>query len=308
MADEQPYKLAGWHATAQRTIVSVGDVLIGGEHVVVMAGTLIGTSHSDIRRIAEVLSRAGISIFSGEGYRPDDVTDAAYRLMQTDIEVLHDVRERFKQPLMLEATSLPSFERIESAADVLLVAARNMHNFGLLRQVGQTRKPVVLQRSSAATLSEFLFAAEYILAEGNPHVILCERGIRTFARHAPATLDLAAVPSLRQQSHLPIIVDPSYSVSTTDALYALACASIAVGADGIMIGIQLAGAHQRMDMMPTLALEQLHLLTENMQQIAQICSVRRPPVVEVERATSAMLSSVAQHTSRVPLCDQDLEV
>lgn len=270
MANAQPYKLAGWQATTEKTIVSVGSVVVGGPVVTLIAGAFAGTGHADVRGVARLLSQLGIDILAGDGYRADDVTDAAYRLVPTEIDLLHDARERFGVSIMLEATSLARFEQIEAAADIMLVASRNMHNFSLLQRVGQSRKPVVLQRGSAATLEEFVFAAEYILAEGNPHVILCERGIRTFTDHAPYTLDLAVVPALRQQSHLPIIVDPSYSASSPAGLYALACAAIAVGADGLMLGVQPTSDQQHASTIPGLSPELLSQLADDVRQIARI--------------------------------------
>lgn len=266
----QPYKLAGWQTTIEKTIVPIGSAAVGGPMVTLIVGALVGTGHSEMVQAARLLRHLDINIFSGEGYRPDNGTDAAYRLTSAELALLQNVRDQFGLSLMLETTSLACFEQIDAVADILVIAARNMHNVSLLRRVGQTRKPVVLQRSSAATLEEFVFAAEYILAEGNPQVILCERGIRTFTDYAPYTLDLAIVPALRQHSHLPIIVDPSYSASTPSALYSLACAAIAVGADGIMVGTQMTANQNRTDTMPTLLPAQLSQLTDAVRQIAQI--------------------------------------
>ena len=234
----QPFKLASREFKPEGTIVDLGrGVKIGGNEVVVAAGPCSVESREQIHSVAESVAKAGAKILRAGAFKPRTSPYAFQGLAEEGLQILADVREEYGLKIVSEATDEPALDLVERYADVIQIGTRNMQNFSLLRRAGQARKPVLLKRGMAATVEEFLLAAEYIMAEGNYEVILCERGVRTFADHTRFTLDLSLVPAVQRISHLPIIVDPSHSTGKREKVIPLARAGTAVGADGLLVDV-----------------------------------------------------------------------
>ncbi|HEY9403591.1 MAG TPA: 3-deoxy-7-phosphoheptulonate synthase, partial [Pyrinomonadaceae bacterium] len=220
--------------------------------------------------IAAGVSELGIKLFRGGAYKPRTSPYSFQGLGLEGLKMLAEVREVFGLGIVTEAISVESIDLIEKYADVIQIGARNMHNFDLLRRAGQARKPVLLKRGMCATLEEFIFAAEYILLEGNKDVVLCERGLRTFNDHTRNTLDLAVVPAVRDICHLPIIVDPSHAAGTVRKVIPLACASVAAGTDGIIVEVHHQPEKALSDGPQALSFKMLGQMIEQVTQIAAI--------------------------------------
>ena len=233
----KPYKLVSRDLKHDDTVIRVGDVEIGGPEPVIIAGPCAVESFEQTMEIAEIVSSCGVKLFRGGAFKPRTSPYSFQGHGEEGLKILAQVRERFGMRIVTEVLDTETADLVEEYADVLQIGARNMQNFSLLRRVGQASKPVMLKRGMSATLEEFLLAAEYIMAEGNYNVILCERGVRTFADHTRNTLDLSIVPAVQNRSHLPIIVDPSHGTGKRHKVLPLARASIAVGADGIMVEV-----------------------------------------------------------------------
>ena len=233
----KPYKLVSRDLKHENSIVRVGDTDVGGPEPAIMAGPCAVESLEQTMEIAEVVASTGVKFFRGGAFKPRTSPYAFQGLGEQGLKILAQARERYGLRIVTEVLDTETLDLVASYADVLQVGARNMQNFSLLRAVGQSSKPVLLKRGMSATLDELLLAAEYIMAEGNYNVILCERGVRTFADHTRNTLDLSIVPSVKSLSHLPIIVDPSHGTGRRDKVIPLARAGIAVGADGIMVEV-----------------------------------------------------------------------
>jgi len=233
----KPYKLVGRDLKQDDTIVRVGDCEIGGSEPAIIAGPCAVETHEQTMAIAEIVASCGVKLFRGGAFKPRTSPYAFQGLGEAGLKILADARDRFGLSIVTEVLDTETADLVEEFADVMQVGARNMQNFSLLRRVGQARKPVMLKRGMSATLDELLLAAEYIMAEGNYNVILCERGVRTFADHTRNTLDLSIVPAVQNRSHLPIIVDPSHGTGKRHKVIPLARAAIAAGADGIMVEV-----------------------------------------------------------------------
>jgi 3-deoxy-7-phosphoheptulonate synthase len=233
----KPYKLVSRDLKHEDTIIRVGDVEIGGVEPAIIAGPCAVESYEQTMSIGEVVASAGIRLFRGGAFKPRTSPYSFQGLGEEGLKILAAVRERFGMKIVTEVLDTDTADLVEEYADVMQVGARNMQNFSLLRRVGRARKPVMLKRGMSATLDEFLLAAEYIMAEGNYEVILCERGVRTFADHTRNTLDLSVVPAVQSRSHLPIIVDPSHGTGMRNKVLPMARAAIAVGADGVMVEV-----------------------------------------------------------------------
>lgn len=233
----KPYKLVGRDLKQDDTIVRLGDAEIGGAEPAIIAGPCAVESHKQTMEIAEIIAATGVKFFRGGAYKPRTSPYSFQGLGKEGLKILAEVRERFGLRIVTEVLDTETADDVEEYADVLQIGARNMQNFSLLRRIGQTRKPVMLKRGMSATLEEFLLAAEYIMAEGNYNVIMCERGVRTFADHTRNTLDLSIIPAVQQLSHLPIIVDPSHGTGSRQKVIPMARAAIAAGADGIMVEV-----------------------------------------------------------------------
>jgi 3-deoxy-7-phosphoheptulonate synthase len=233
----KPYKLVSRELRREDTLINVGEVQIGGPEPVIIAGPCAVESYEQTMEIAEAVASCGVKLFRGGAFKPRTSPYSFQGLGLEGLKILAQVRDRFRLNIVTEVLDTETVDLVAEYADVLQIGARNMQNFSLLRRVGSTKKPVLLKRGMSATLDEFLLAAEYIMNGGNYQVILCERGVRTFADHTRNTLDLSIVPAIQQISHLPIIVDPSHGTGRSDKVVPLARAAAAVGADGIMVEV-----------------------------------------------------------------------
>jgi 3-deoxy-7-phosphoheptulonate synthase len=231
------YKLVSREVKREDTVVDVGGVPVGGPALVVVAGPCAVESREQILTVARAVKAAGAHLLRGGAYKPRTSPYSFQGLGEEGLKLLAEAREATGLPIVTEALDSESVELVERYADAIQIGARNMQNFSLLKRVGRSRKPVVLKRGLSATLEEFLMSAEYILAEGNYQVILCERGVRTFSDFSRNTLDLAVVPAVKSMSHLPILVDPSHGTGRRDKVAPLSRAAAAVGADGLMIEV-----------------------------------------------------------------------
>ncbi|HUP48993.1 MAG TPA: 3-deoxy-7-phosphoheptulonate synthase [Thermoanaerobaculia bacterium] len=231
------YKLVSREAKPDDTVVGVGGVDVGGRGVVVVGGPCAVESLDQTRTIAEGVKRAGGQLFRGGAYKPRTSPYSFQGLGETGLEILARVREEFDLPIVTEAVDEGSLKLIEQYADCIQIGARNMQNFALLKCAGRARKPVLLKRGMSATLEELLLSAEYIMSEGNYNVLLCERGVRTFADHTRNTLDLSIVPAIKRISHLPVLIDPSHGTGKRNKVLPMSRASIAVGADGVLVEV-----------------------------------------------------------------------
>lgn len=232
-----PYKLASLAYKPTKTIVRVGDVNIGGDQIILMAGPCAIESGEQLDIIAAALAEAQVSVLRGSAYKPRSSPYSFQGMGREGLE-LHSAAQK-KHGLLIE-TEVMDVRDVSLAAshvDILRIGARNMQNFDLLKEVGKCGKPIILKRGMSATIEEWLMSAEYILAHGNPNVILCERGIRTFETATRNTLDLSSIPVLKGLTHLPVIVDPSHAAGRHDLIPALSKAAIAVGADGLLIEV-----------------------------------------------------------------------
>ena len=233
----KPYKLISLDLRPEKTVVRVGDATIGGDELAIIAGPCAIESRNQAFAVAEAVRRSGARFFRGGAFKPRTSPYAFQGLGEEGLKILAEVREVYGLKIVTEALDERGLETVERYADIIQIGARNMQNFSLLRQAGRSRLPVLLKRSFSATLDEWLLSAEYVMSEGNHNVILCERGIRTFAQHTRNTLDLAAVPAVRRISHLPVIVDPSHGTGKSYMVSALARAGVAVGSDGLIIEV-----------------------------------------------------------------------
>ncbi len=233
----RPYKLVSREFYPEDSVVDVDGVKIGGPEFVVMAGPCSVESKDQCFAIAEKVVASGAKIFRGGAYKPRTSPYSFQGLREEGLKILAQVREEFGLKIVTEAIDTETIELVASYTDIVQIGARNMQNYSLLKKAGRAGKPVLLKRGIAATLDELLMAAEYIMAEGNRDVILCERGVRTFADHTRNTLDLSAIPFIKRNSHLPIISDPSHGTGRKEKVLPLSRASIATGADGLIIEV-----------------------------------------------------------------------
>lgn len=237
MAVLAPYKLASREFQTENTVIKINGVEIGGNRVVIMAGPCAVENEEQIMTIAESVKDAGALILRGGAFKPRTGPYSFQGLEARGLELLAKAKEKTGLLIVTEVMSADRIELVAEYTDILQIGARNMQNFMLLKAVGQIRKPVLLKRGMSATIEEFLLAAEYILSQGNHNVMLCERGIRTFETYTRNTLDINAVPVLKQLSHLPVIVDPSHGTGRRELVAPVSKASIAAGADGLIIEV-----------------------------------------------------------------------
>jgi 3-deoxy-7-phosphoheptulonate synthase len=233
----KPYKLITLDLQPDRTVLRVGDATIGGEELAIIAGPCAVESREQTFAVAEAVQSSGARFLRGGAFKPRSSPYDFAGLGEEGLEILAEAREAFGLKIVTEALDAPGVDLVEEYADVIQVGARNMQNFTLLRRVGKSKLPVLLKRGIAATVDEWLLAAEYIMSEGNYQVVLCERGVRTFAQHTRNTLDLGAIPAIRRISHLPIVVDASHAAGKSYLVGPLARAGVAVGADGVMVEV-----------------------------------------------------------------------
>jgi len=233
----KPYKLITLDLRPEKTIVRIGDATIGGSELAVIAGPCAIENRDQALAVAEAVHKSGAGFFRGGVWKPRTSPYTFQGLGDKGWEIMAEIRETFGLKIVTEALDESSVDLIEQYGDVIQIGARNMQNFSLLKRAGRSKLPVLLKRGMAATLEEWLLAAEYIMAEGNYNVVLCERGVRTFAQHTRNTLDLASVPAIRRISHLPVIIDPSHASGNAYMVTPLARAAVAVGADGLMVEV-----------------------------------------------------------------------
>jgi 3-deoxy-7-phosphoheptulonate synthase len=233
----RPYKLVSRESQMEDTIIQVGEVVIGNGHMTLIAGPCAIESESQAMTIAKLVKQAGAEIFRGGAFKPRTSPYSFQGMGLEGLKILAKVRETTGLPVVTEVMNDDTFDLVEEYADIIQIGTRNMQNFSLLRRAGKARKPVMLKRGMAATIDEWLMAAEYILEGGNSAVILCERGVRTFVNHSRNTLDISAVPVVRKESHLPIIIDPSHAGGRRDQVIPLSRAGVAVGAHGLMVEV-----------------------------------------------------------------------
>lgn len=237
IAVTRPYKLVSRETKREDTVIQAGDVPIGNDHMTLIAGPCAIESESQAMTIAEKVKQAGAQIFRGGAYKPRTSPYTFQGLGLEGLKIMAKVRETYGMPIITEVMDIETYGAVEEYADIIQIGTRNMQNFSLLKRAGQSRQPVMLKRGLSATMDEWLMAAEYIMAGGNPNVILCERGVRTFVQHSRNTLDLSVVPVVRKESHLPIIVDPSHAAGKRDQVIPLSRAAIAAGAHGLMVEV-----------------------------------------------------------------------
>jgi 3-deoxy-7-phosphoheptulonate synthase len=270
----KPYKLVSRDTKEEDTILRIptpsGDVIVGGQHIALIAGPCAVETEEQCMAIAGRVKASGARLFRGGAYKPRTSPYSFQGLGEDGLKILSRVREKEGFGIVTEAIDSESLDLVEEYADVIQIGARNMQNFSLLKRAGRAKKPVLLKRGMAATLDEFLMAAEYILSEGNYNVMLCERGVRTFSDFSRNTLDLAVVPAVKKRSHLPILVDPSHGTGKRHKVLPLSRAAVAVGADGLLIEVHHEPDKALSDGMQSILPEEFAVLADEMRQIAAV--------------------------------------
>lgn len=234
----EPYKLASRLFHPEDTVVDVGGIKIGGEEkLVIIGGPCAVESKEQILRIANEVKEAGAKMLRAGAYKPRTSPYAFQGLKEQGIQFLKEAKEQTGLPVVSELMSIDKLEEFEKNVDLIQIGARNMQNFELLKAVGKIKKPILLKRGLSSTIEEWIMSAEYIMVNGNPNVILCERGIRTFEKYTRNTLDLSVIPLIKQKTHLPIIIDPSHATGDWSLVESMSLAAIAAGADGLIIEV-----------------------------------------------------------------------
>lgn len=270
LAVQEPYKKANRMFHPENTTINVVNESIGGNKLTIIAGPCSVESEEQIVTIAKQVKAAGATFLRGGAFKPRTSPYSFQGLQAEGLDLLKIARKVTGLPIVTEIMSTNLLDRFVEEVDVIQVGARNMQNFDLLKALGQTNKPILLKRGLSATIEEFLMSAEYIMAEGNEQVILCERGIRTFETYTRNTLDLSAVLALKKLSHLPVIVDPSHAAGMWWMVEALAKASVAVGADGVMVEVHNDPANAKCDGQQSIKPDRFSALMESLKQIAAI--------------------------------------
>lgn len=270
----KPYKLVSRETKEEDTILRIptpsGDVLVGGEKIALVAGPCAVETEEQCFIIAERLQKTGVRLFRGGAYKPRTSPYSFQGHGESGLKILSNVRKKYGFGIITEAIDNESLDLVEEYADVIQIGARNMQNFSLLKRAGRAKKPVLLKRGMSATLDEFLMAAEYLLSEGNYSVMLCERGVRTFADHSRNTLDLSVIPAVKKRSHLPILVDPSHGTGVRHKVLPLARAAVAAGADGLLVEVHHEPEKALSDGMQSLLPEDFAVLAHEVSQIAAV--------------------------------------
>lgn len=265
----QPYKLASRAFKEEDTVISVGDIKIGGEQIHIMAGPCAVESREQLFEAAEIVKAAGATILRGGAFKPRTSPYSFQGLEEQGLKYLAEARERTGLKIVTEVMDANTLPMVAEYADILQIGTRNMQNFFLLREVAKVDKPVLLKRGASATIEEWLMAAEYIMAGGNYNVILCERGIRTFENYTRNTLDLSAVPVVKHLSHLPVIVDPSHALGKWRFVPSMAVAAVAAGADGLLIEVHPNPAEALCDGPQSLTPENFQALMQDLGKVAE---------------------------------------
>lgn len=270
----KPYKLVSREIKNEDSLVHIGPqdrgFTVGGRELAVIAGPCAVESREQAFAAAARVRKAGARLFRGGAFKPRTSPYSFQGLGEEGLKILDEVRQEFGLLVVTETIDPENCDLVEKYADVLQIGARNMQNFSLLKRAGRSSKPVLLKRGLSATIEEFLMAAEYILSEGNYNVILCERGVRTFADHTRNTLDLSVIPAVKRLSHLPIIVDPSHGTGKRDKVIPLSRAAVAVGADGLIVEVHAQPDRALSDGYQSLFPEQFETLMEEITAIAGV--------------------------------------
>ena len=272
----KPYKLISKELRPEKSIVKVGNASIGGPELAIIAGPCAVENADQVFKVAEEVAKSGAKFFRGGAFKPRTSPYAFQGMGEDGLKILAEVRGQYGLNIVTEAMDEHGIDLVEKYGDCIQIGARNMQNFSLLKYAGQTRKPILLKRGLSATLDEFLLAAEYIMAEGNYDVILCERGIRTFADHARNTLDLSIIPVVQRMSHLPIIVDPSHATGHNYMVNPMARAGVAAGADGLIIEVHPCPEEALCDGAQALTLTQYAELVTQVRQIHDVVASYEP--------------------------------
>jgi 3-deoxy-7-phosphoheptulonate synthase len=263
-----PYKLVSREMHPHDTIVDLGGVAVGGSCLTVIAGPCAVESRAQMRETAEAVRDAGAMALRGGAFKPRTSPYSFQGLGKEGLEILRETADAVEMPCVTEVVEVADVELIDRYADAFQCGTRNMQNFRLLKELGQSRKPVILKRGMAARVEDLLMAAEYILAEGNPNVILCERGIRTFETSTRNTLDLNAIPLIKRKSHVPVLVDPSHGTGIRDLVAPMAKAAVACGADGLLVEVHHRPEQALSDGKQSLSPEQFATLMKELEPFA----------------------------------------
>lgn len=266
----KPFKLASRELQKTDTIVRVGNVKIGGGHFAMIAGPCAVESKEGLDRIAASVKKSGANILRGGAFKPRTSPYSFQGMGEEGLKILREVGDKYGMPVVTEVMDPRQVGLVEKWADMFQIGARNMQNFDLLKEVGQAKKPVLLKRGMSATVKDLLMSAEYILAEGNRGVVLCERGVRSFEDSTRNMLDMSAVPNVKGQSHLPIIVDPSHATGRRDLIPPMACAAVAAGADGVHVEVHDCPEKALSDGPQALLPAQFEKLMESMRQLVGV--------------------------------------
>jgi 3-deoxy-7-phosphoheptulonate synthase len=280
------YKLASRDVKEEDTIIQFPgtDATIGGSDLAIVAGPCSIESRDQAFEIAAQVAASGAQFFRGGAYKPRTSPYAFQGLGVEALRIMAEIRERYNLRIVTEAIDNETLELVAEWADVIQIGARNMQNFSLLKKAGKLRKPVLLKRGLSATLEEFLMSAEYIMSEGNYQVILCERGVRTFADHTRNTLDLSIVPAVQRLSHLPILVDPSHGTGKRDSVLPMARAAVATGCDGILVEVHNHPDKALSDGPQSIYPDQFARMMDELEQIAPVVGRRLPRGIHVAAA------------------------
>ena len=279
----KPYKLVSRDVKEEDTVIRFPgtNATIGGRDLAMIAGPCSIETREQAFAVAEQVTLAGAQFFRGGAYKPRTSPYAFQGLGEEALKIMAEIRDKFGLRIVTEAIDNEALELVDKYADVIQIGARNMQNYSLLRAAGRRRKPVLLKRGIAATLEEFLMAAEYIMSEGNYQVILCERGVRTFADHTRNTLDLSIVPAVQRLSHLPIVVDPSHGTGKRNKVIPLGRAAVAVGCDGLIVEVHNQPDKALSDGMQSLYPEQYVQLMAEATQIAAVLGRNVPHGIQI---------------------------
>lgn len=290
----KPYKLVSRDVKGENTVISFAhtNATLGGPGLAIIAGPCAIESREQAFTIAGHIHRAGAQFFRGGAYKPRTSPYSFQGLGEEGLRIMAEIRDQFGLKIVTEAIDNESLDLVEEYADVIQIGARNMQNFSLLKRAGRAAKPVMVKRGMSATLEEFLMAAEYVMSEGNYNVILCERGVRTFADHTRNTLDLSIIPAVQRVSHLPILVDPSHGTGKRNKVTPLSRAAVAVGADGLLVEVHHQPDQALSDGMQSLYPEQFEELMAQVRQIAAVVGRTVPSI-----STHVSAANVIGHTA-----------
>ena len=264
----EPYKLASRTFKPERSVVAIGDLRIGGDEVVVMAGPCSAETEEQVNEAADAVSKAGAKVFRGGAFKPRSSPYSFQGLGDEGLKLLKNAADDHALKLVSEVMDVSQIDLVAKYADILQVGARNMQNYTLLRELGKVKVPILLKRGISATIEEWLLSAEYVLSGGNGDVILCERGIRTFETYTRNTMDISAIPVIQKLSHLPIVADPSHGIGIRDKVAPMARAAVAAGADGLIIEVDPDTDHAFSDGAQSLFPDQFNRLMDEVRIIA----------------------------------------